>query len=111
PRPESGPQRARWQVDVAAVAAYRDMHRISDDVDQLAAEVGTDNASAGEVAAATAWRRLTAKPVQRPSANERLRALKPALVQAGRRPEPQLPNWQTDVEAPRRRHVQSGPRL
>jgi len=86
-RPEPGPARERWERDLGVVAAYRDQHRIPDDVDPWAAAPAAGHASEAETAARTAWRRLHHDPGASrkapTSVNDRLRALIPAATPHG----------------------------
>ncbi len=116
-RPEPGPARDRWERDVGVVAAYRDQHRIPDDVDPWAATSTAARTTEGESAARTAWRRLHHDPGasrEAPtSVNDRLRALIPRVTPHGDGDGEQLraSDRRRAEEPPRPVQVERGPRL
>ena len=116
-RPEHGAGRERWERDLGVVAAYRDQHRIPDDVDPWAAAPAAGRTAEAETAARTAWRRLHhdagASRKAPTSVNDRLRALIPAATPHGDSDGERLrASDRRRAEEPRRPvQVESGPRL
>jgi len=116
-RPEPGAGRERWERDLGVVAAYRDQHRIPDDVDPWTATPAAGRTTEAETAARTSWRRLHHDPGasrEAPtSVNDRLRALIPAATPHGDSDGERLrASDRRRAEEPRRPvQVEPGPRL
>ena len=100
PRPQEPAARTRWDADVATVAAYRDQHRIPDDVDLVNAG-GRGQVRGPLAVAVAAQRRLHAPPVAAAPAqslNQRLQA----LAEAARQRPDRTPVPATQRQGPRR---------
>ncbi len=116
-RPEHGAGRERWERDLGVVAAYRDQHRIPDDVDPWTPAPAAGRATVAETAARNAFQRLHhdagAGPEAAPSVNDRLRALvsRPTPQGGAVADRPQAAD-RGPVEDPRRPvPLERGPRL
>ena len=105
-RPEQGPARARWEADVALVAAYSDQHRIPDDLDLLAA-AGPGPRRGSHAVALAAQRRLKTAP-NAPAASRSVNQRLHALAEAARQ-DPDRPPLQLAQRHAHRRHDQPRP--
>ncbi len=106
-RPQGGPERDRWETDMAVVVAYRDQLRVPDDLPPWAATAPPGRGGEAETPARAAWRRLQNSgpgTVAHGSVDDRLRAL---LT----RPAPRAPDDASGGQrTAERRHAEHPPR-
>jgi len=112
-RPQAGPERDRWERDMAVVVAYRDQLRVPDDVLPWAATAPPGRGGEVETLALAAWRRLRDPgpgTVAQASVDDRLRAL--LTRPAPRAPDDELSRQRTREQQLRRpARLERGPRL